>query len=255
MTALCAGSATIAGGYALLRMVWHPDHAGPWGRAAALMLIVLGWRVWIAFRKYPGGLPGTRFPGLANRFTFLRGLMICALAGFLGVQPPEGPLAWLPLSLYGSVLILDVFDGFLARLRNETSLFGAFLDRDMDALATLTAILLAVHYGRLPPWFVVAGIAYYVFILGQWWRQKRGRPLNPLPESKGRKYAAALQSAFIWLSLFPGGTIGESDIPAALVMIPVLAGFVRDWRAVSASSGPGLPSGPFPGAWTRKRPD
>lgn len=234
LTVFCIGSAAVTGGYALLYRVWNPENAGRWGLATTLLLFVLTGRILTAFRKDPGPLPETFFPGLANRLTILRGLLICVLAGFLGSPPPEGPMAWIPVSLYGCAMILDGYDGYLARLRNETTAFGAFLDRDLDALATLTAILLAVHYARLPSWFLIVGMAYYLFVLGEWWREKRGRPLHPLPESRQRRYAAVLQSVFIALSLLPDRITGESDFPAALVMIPVLAGFVRDWRIVSA---------------------
>lgn len=235
LAVLCTGSVMIAGGYVILCTAWYPENAGRWSRTAGVILIYLIWRILAAFRNYPGTIPEACFPGLANRFTIGRGLLICMLAGFLGSPPPEGHLAWIPVSLYGVSLILDGCDGFLARLRGETSAFGAFLDRDLDALGTLIAILLAVDYGRLPAWFVIAGMAYYVFNVGVWCIEKGGHPFNPLPESRQRRSASVLQSVFIVLSLLPGRIIGESDVPAVLVMIPILAGFVNDWRIVSGA--------------------
>jgi CDP-diacylglycerol--glycerol-3-phosphate 3-phosphatidyltransferase len=227
-----AGLLLISGGYTLLRSTWTPENACRWAFAAALALHVLIWRIRIAFAKEPGKLPEAYFPGLANQLTVFRGLLICLLAGFLFPKSPEGFLAWLPGFLYSTAMIMDGFDGCLARFRKETSAFGNFLDRDLDALGTLIGVLLAVHYARLPDWYILAGTAYYLFACGEWWREKRGLPLHPLPASRYRRYVAVLQSVFIALSLIPVTLLSKSDMTAALVMIPVLAGFLRDWLII-----------------------
>jgi CDP-diacylglycerol--glycerol-3-phosphate 3-phosphatidyltransferase len=223
----------IGGGSALLQSTWIQGNAGRWTCAAVLALPVLIWRILIAFAKEPGTLPDAYFPGLANQLTIFRGLLICLLAGFLFLNTPEGFLAWIPGFLYSTALIMDGFDGYLARLCKETSAFGAFLDRDLDALGTLIGVLLAVHYARLPGWYILAGMAYYLFACGEWWREKRGLPLHPLPTSRYRRHVAVVQSVFIALALLPVTVLPKSDMTAALVMIPVLAGFLRDWRIVA----------------------
>jgi len=227
-----SGLLLISGGHALLQSTWFPENAFRWTCAAVLALPVLIWRIRIAFAKEPGKLPDACFPGLANQLTIFRGLLICLLAGFLVIDPPDGFLAWIPGLLYSTALILDGLDGYLARLRKETTAFGTYLDRDLDALGTLIGVLLAVHYTRLPAWFILAGIAYYLFACGQWWRKKRGLPIPPLPVSRYRRYVAVVQSVFIALALQPEAVIPKSDLTAALVMIPVLAGFLRDWWIV-----------------------
>ena len=130
------------------------------------------------------------------------------------------------------VLILDGLDGYLARFREETTAFGAFLDRDLDALGPMIGVLLAVQDARLPDWYILAGDSVLSFACGEWWRERRGLPLYPLPESTYRRNVAAVQSVFIALALLPVTVLPKSDMTAALVMIPVLAGFLRDWRIV-----------------------
>jgi CDP-diacylglycerol--glycerol-3-phosphate 3-phosphatidyltransferase len=228
-----AGLLLIGGGYTLLQGAWIPGNVCRWTCAAVLALPVLIWRILIAFGKEPGTLPEAYFPGLANQFTIFRGLLICLLAGFLFLNTPEGFLAWIPGFLYSTALIMDGFDGYLARLCKETSAFGAFLDRDLDALGTLIGVLLAVHYARLPVWYILAGMAYYLFACGEWWREKRGLPLHPLPTSRYRRHVAVIQSVFVALALLPVTVLPKSDMTAALIMIPVLAGFLRDWRIVA----------------------
>lgn len=227
-----AGLLLISGGHALLQNTGIPENAFRWACAALLALPVLIWRIRIAFAKKPGKLPEVYYPGLANQLTIFRGLLICLLAGFLFLNSPEGFMAWIPGFLFSTALIMDGFDGYLARFRKETSAFGTFLDRDLDALGTLIGILLAVHYARLPDWYILAGMAYYLFACGEWWREKRGLPLYPLPASRYRQTVAVIQSVFIALALMPVAVLPKSDMTAALVMVPVLAGFLRDWRIV-----------------------
>jgi CDP-diacylglycerol---glycerol-3-phosphate 3-phosphatidyltransferase len=242
-----AGLLLIGGGCALLQGAWIPGSIFRWTCAALLALSVLIRRILTAFAKDPGMLPEACFPGLANQITIFRGLLICLLAGFLFLNPPAGLPAWIPGILYSTALILDGFDGYLARLRKETSAFGAFLDRDLDALGTLIGILLAIHYARLPEWFILAGMAYYLSALGEWRREKQGLPVHPLPASRYRRYVAAVQSLFIALALLPVTPLPKSGIAAALVMIPVLAGFLRDWLAVSGYDLRALAFGRSPG--------
>lgn len=243
-----AGLVLIGGGCLLLRGAWSPGNLFQWACAALLALFILIWRVQTAFTKEPGRLPKICFPGLANQITVFRGLLVCLLAGFLFPDPPAGPLAWVPGSLYSAALVLDAFDGRLARLRGETSAFGAFLDRDLDAMGTLIGVLLAIRCGRLPEWFVLAGMAYYLFSFGQWRREKQGLPLHPLPASRYRQHAAVVQSLFITLALLPVPLLQKSGLAAALVMVPVLAGFLRDWLIVSGYDLRALASGHSPDA-------
>ena len=169
---------------------------------------------------------------MANQLTIFRGLLICLLAGFLSLHSPDGFLAWIPSLLYSTNLIIDGFDGNLARFRKEVSAFGNFLDKDLDALGTLVSVLLAIHYARLPDWYILAGVAYYLFACGEWLRAKRGLSLHPLASSRYRRYVAVLQSVFIAFSLLPETILPQYDMMAVLIMTLVLSGFLWDWRTV-----------------------
>jgi len=233
LSVLFTGLFSLCAGHALLQSGWNPENAVWWLLSGALTFAVVVWRISIALIRETQSLPHSFFPGLANRITIFRGLVICGLAGFLFSKWPEGIAVWVPGTLFGTSLLLDCLDGYVARLRNETSAFGEFLDRDFDALGTLIAVLLIIRYQRLPYWYVTIGATYYVFILAQWWRQKRGQPIYPLPPSKFRRYASALQSLFITAVLLPLPLIPEPSFIAVIFAIPVLAGFLRDWRFVA----------------------
>lgn len=230
---LFAGLLLAGGGWAGLRSLRISENPLPWVGGAFLALCLLCWRVRTAFAREPGKLPAAWFPGLANQITVFRGLLVSLAAGFLFIDPPAGFAAWIPVMLYSTALILDGFDGFVARLRKETSAFGAFLDLDLDAWGTLIGILLAIHAGGLPVWYIPAGIVYYLFAFGRWRREKRGLPLHPLPESRYRRSVAVIQWLLIVLALLPVTLPMEIGGAAAPIMTAMLAGFLRDWWIVT----------------------
>ena len=225
----CVGLLFLYAGYVLLQRVWITDHIIRWIFAGILTLFIIIWRILIAFLNEPQILPDAYFPGLANYLTIFRGLLICELAGFIFLTPPEIRIGWIPGSLYIAVLMMDCLDGYVARLRSETSIFGEFLDRDFDALGALISVMLAAHYAKVPDWYVIVGVAYYVFTFGGWLRRKIGRPLYPLPASRYRRYISVLQSVFIAAAILPLPVFPEVKLLAILLMVLVLASFLRDW--------------------------
>ncbi len=230
---LCLGIISLGGGCTLLQWSGNPGNPLWWLAAGGLTLALVLWRIAVAFTKEPRDLPVAFFPGLANRLTILRGILLCGFTGFLFLELPGGIFAWIPGVLFGAFLLLDCFDGCLARRRSEISAFGAFLDRDLDGMGTLAGILLIISYERVPAWYILPGSAYYVFGVAQWMRQKLGQPLYPLPPSRFRRYASVLQSVFILLVLLPIPLFPGTGFAAALFAMPVVAGFLRDWRSVA----------------------
>jgi phosphatidylglycerophosphate synthase len=236
----CVGLLFLYAGYVLLQRMWITDHIIRWIFAGILTLFIIIWRILIAFLNEPQTLPDAHFPGLANYLTIFRGLLICGLTGFIFLTPPEVRLGWIPGSLYIAVLMMDCLDGYVARLRSETSIFGEFLDRDFDALGTLIGVILAAHYAKVPDWYVIVGVAYYVFTFGGWLRKKIGRPLYPLPASRYRRYISVLQSVFIATAILPLPKFPEVKLLAILLMVLVLASFLRDWRFITGYHRPAL---------------
>ena len=97
--------------------------------------------------------------GAANAVTTLR-------VGLLGLLPPAaavGPGVLLALGLL--ILASDGLDGWLARRGNLGSEFGAFFDKETDALFLLVLCALAAFQGRLPIWILGAGLLRYGFVL------------------------------------------------------------------------------------------
>jgi CDP-diacylglycerol--glycerol-3-phosphate 3-phosphatidyltransferase len=183
--------------------------------------------------------------GRATQLTLLRGWLIAALAGFIAV-PPRGWMAWAPGALYTTAAICDLFDGYLARRWDEVTALGGRLDVAMDALGLVVAPLVAVVLGRLPPWYLLLGAAYYLFQAGQSLRRRRGLPLHldrlrPTPHAR---MFAGYQMGLVATALFPVLGPPGTSITATLFMLPTLALFGREWLVltgrVAPDSGAGL---------------
>lgn len=106
-------------------------------------------------REYRG-----KFPGAANLVTLAR------LAGIFAILllPQRFP----PAAIAGGgflILLADGLDGWLARRREEASLFGEYLDKETDAFLLHSLALLTVYLHRLGPWIVLAGALRYLFVI------------------------------------------------------------------------------------------
>ncbi len=73
------------------------------------------------------------------------------------------PASFIALSLL--ILVLDGLDGWLARRRGLSSEFGAFFDKESDALFLLLLCGIAAFQGPLPSWVLGAGLLRYGFVV------------------------------------------------------------------------------------------
>lgn len=177
--------------------------------------------------------------GGATLVTIARGALLAVTAGFLFLPPPVGTMAFVPAAAYSAAALLDHVDGRLARALGRTTRLGEKLDMELDAAGILIASLLAIHYGKIPSWYLVVGLVRYAFLAGIAWRRYRGQrvvSLDPLPT---RRVLAGVQMGFLSVCLWP-------PIPSELTLFlaPVFGGatlamFARDWWKVSGRLAPG----------------
>ena len=126
----------------------------PWplfGAGAALLggLIVVAWGRWTPRGSF----------GAANSVTLLR-------VALLGGLPPAADLGALPvIGLCLLFLGSDALDGWLARRADQSSTFGAFLDKETDALFLLLLCAVAAVQNRLPLWILGVGLLRYAFVV------------------------------------------------------------------------------------------
>lgn len=97
--------------------------------------------------------------GAANVVTAVR----IGLSGLLLPAASLHPAAPVALSLL--IFALDGVDGWLARRRGVSSEFGAFFDKESDALFLLLLCGIAAVQGPLPAWILGAGLLRYGFVI------------------------------------------------------------------------------------------
>ena len=175
--------------------------------------------------------------GYGTWLTILRGALIAVLAGYLFQPWPAsnffpGRLSLAPGVLYITASILDYMDGRIARAcRHETRL-GALLDINLDALGLLIASLLGVWYGQLPAAYLSVGFVYYVYTAGIRLRKKFSMPVVDPGPWRGARLFAGIQMVFVGIALLPVFKPSVTTPAAYIIMMPLLAGFFRDWMIV-----------------------
>lgn len=201
-------------------------------RWLALSGIVLVYEFALLWRFLPRNRAGEELSpslGPATLLTVVRGVLVAFLAGFLLLPRPTESLVWLPAALYGLAALLDYVDGTIARLTDHVTTLGARLDVEIDALGILIAPLLAVIYGQLPVWYLLAGAARYIFVAGKWHRRRTGKAIHDLPAGPASRILAGVQMAFLAVVLSPLLTPTEATSLGVAVLVPFLANFLRDW--------------------------
>ena len=113
---------------------------------------------------------------LPNLLTWLRILAIPLFVGIFYL-----PHSWLTPSqqnliatmIFAGAAITDWLDGYLARVLNQASAFGAFLDPVADKLMVCAALIVLVYLGRLdaPIALVIIGREITVSALREWMAQ------------------------------------------------------------------------------------
>jgi len=208
----------------------------PWLLGTTLVCLCETWmtmRLWEKYAQQPQLTFHTNHLSAADFVTLARGFLVAGVAGFLFLPEPADWHAWLPGSLYILSVFADYVDGYLARLDNSASEFGAALDRNFDALTTMTGSLLGILYSHLPSWYFTVGFAFYFFSLATWIMKKSGRAVLDLPPSHYRRIVGGSNAIFIGFALTPVLPTYWLTILAAIFSLLILAGFFRDWYCIS----------------------
>ena len=165
----------------------------------------------------------------ATVLTTCRGSAAVVLAGFLVVERPTGMLVWLPALLFGAAALLDGVDGQLARATGTESAFGSRLDTEMDSLALLIGVAVAIRFGQAPLVFLLVGLARYAFVAGIIRRRWQGIRVGELPARSSRRILGAGMMGVVFCLLTPVLDGNQGGVLAIVAMVPFLLGFVRDW--------------------------
>jgi phosphatidylglycerophosphate synthase len=105
-----------------------------------------------------------------NAVTALRMPFIPAMV-MAGLEFRDG---WM-LAFVAGNYALDMLDGHLARLLNQTSRFGALFDKVLDAISMGSAVAMLAYRGTFPVWlFGIIAVKYVIlFSLGTWLTRRK----------------------------------------------------------------------------------
>ncbi|WP_024461051.1 CDP-alcohol phosphatidyltransferase family protein [Marinimicrobium sp. LS-A18] len=238
---LLAGGLLLMAGALVLAGVTGTAEALRWFAVVVVVWSLVGWQCYRRLHLNRGAMDVPLFNrlGAGNHTTLARGLLIAATAGFVVLPSDSLPtVGWyLPALFYTAAALGDGLDGYLARRQDHTTRLGAELDTELDALGLVVAPILAVMHGKLHASYLLVSLAYYLFQWGIYWRRQRERPVYPLPPSRMRRYLAGLQMALVAIVLWPPVPPFPSQVAGAVVMTPLLIGFIRDWLHVSGRLG------------------
>jgi phosphatidylglycerophosphate synthase len=193
-----------------------------------LFLIHLGVRVRGASRR-ASDTPPPHSLGPANLLTLLRALMAAMMAGFVALPGRGTWVAWIPGLLYLLVVVGDAFDGWVARRTGTATELGGELDMATDRVAFLTAVAVAVAWGRLHPVFLGPGFLPLLFAGHMSIRRGFGSPVHPLAHRGSRQLVGTLYTLFLVAALLPLFSPPRLILPGVILTIPLVLGFARDW--------------------------
>ncbi len=213
-----------------LLLRWVPETVGRWA-------VVSGLAIFYELRIFKQVLPLMHRPGRENSsagigvgvmLTLFSGLCYALLAGFLLVTFPEGMLGWLPALLATVAIIVDALNGPAARRRNQATVGGAHLAREFRALGTLILTALAIHYGRLDPWFLLIGVMNYLQLFTIGWLGRKGKLLHRPPE-RLQHFLNGLYLIAVSVALWPLSSGSFAVLLGLLFGLPYFLVALRDW--------------------------
>lgn len=205
-----------------------PTGSVRWAFAVGVWVAVVGYAYARSGRDRDAetGSPRERLVA-ANVVTLFRGWLLALFAGIVLASP-----ASVSVGVFVCAVALDVADGAIARRTRVTTL-GTRLDGAVDALAVLVGAAATVAIGSLPPWYLLAGGAWYGYSAALLFRARSDRPVYDLPESRLRPLIGGAQFLVVSIALW----VKESDpllvTAAAVAMGALLVSFARDWAAAT----------------------
>jgi len=168
---------------------------GQWApvRAAGIVIITM-----VAAEPMRRRTGSHRF-GPANRITLARGVLVGAVAAFLG--SPGGPSQAIWVTGTAAIaLVMDGLDGWVARRSGLASPYGAQLDMELDSLLMLVLSILAWQWNQAGVWVLFCGLSRYGFVLaGRLWPWVA----RPLPEAFRRKTCCVIGVGGLTAALWP----------------------------------------------------
>lgn len=165
--------------------------------------------------------------GWANRTTLVRSALIVLLVSLAPFIAVLGNWLWLYGSLCLLALILDGFDGAIARATHSTTSFGARFDMELDALFILGLCVAVMALEKAGAWVLALGLMRYAFVAAGHWMDFMRRPL---PESFRRKTVCVWQVVTLMVAILPITSTAFATWTLATALALLFYSFSTDLR-------------------------
>ena len=159
-----------------------------------------------------------------NSLTMLRILLIPVFVMIFYASPETIAPHWVNLSatlVFALAALTDWLDGYLARVLNQTSAFGAFLDPVADKLMVAAALIVLVEFERVGAFIALIIIGREIAISAlREWMAGMGERNSVAVAFLGKIKTAAQMAAILFLLYYdPIGAINVKWIGQVLINI------------------------------------
>ncbi len=151
---------------------------------------------------------------LPNSLTFLRILLLPFFAAALMYGD-----YFSALMVFLVASITDLFDGIIARKRNEVTLFGSILDPVADKFLVITSFIIMSFYGWIPMWLTITVISRDLIVVTGWLIRSFITQRPKAEPSILGKISSTLQFILIGLVLLSINLENSFSIPQGFMII------------------------------------
>lgn len=181
----------------------------------------------LILRAFPAA-PGTVLGGLGppSRITLARSALVLPVAA-VALEPGVGGVtgAWLIIGFSTLALVMDGFDGWVARRTACSTPFGARFDMELDAFLLLALSVLVWQSGRVDAWVLLIGGLRYLFVAAAQVLPALG---GELPPSMRRKVVCVIQGIGLLVALGPIIPVPMAVGVSAVALVSLLYSFGVD---------------------------
>lgn len=121
------------------------------------------------------------------------------------------------LYLFITAALTDVFDGLIARLKNQRTVLGTFLDPLADKFLLVTSFIILSSYGWIPKWLTITVISRDIIIITGWILLYLIAGISKVQPTIFGKLTIWVQSMFIAYVLVDINLLYLPDIPRLLL--------------------------------------
>ncbi len=140
------------------------------------------------------------------------------------------------LYLFIIAAITDILDGLFARLKNQKTTLGTFLDPLADKFLLVTAFIVLSIYGLIPKWLTVIIISRDIVVITGWFLLYFITSTSRVEPSVLGKATIWMQSIFIAYVLIDNNLLFLPDMPPLLLWmtagITILSGLHYIYRGL-----------------------